>query len=295
VIFNVMRFSTHDGPGIRTTVFFNGCPLACWWCHNPESQSLRPSAMYSAARCRHCGDCIAACPESAIEEVDGVLRTSESCQRCGACAEACQADARQLAGRHISLADLLSGIERDLVFFEQSGGGVTLSGGEPLAQPRFTRALLAALSARGIHTAVETCGYAHAEVFASIAPLARLLLFDLKVVDSDKHKLYTGVENVPILANLARAAGMGMPVRVRIPLVPGINDSPSDARQFAACLSDLRLPDVDLLPYHRTAEDKYHRLGWNYRLADTPEPSPGDIARFAAVLADAGLRVNTGG
>lgn len=290
-----MRFSTHDGPGIRTTVFFNGCPLACWWCHNPESQSLRPSAMYSAERCRHCGDCMAACPEGAIEDVDGTLRTSVSCRRCGACVEACQAEARRLAGRQISLRDLVAEIERDLVFFEQSGGGVTLSGGEPLAQPRFTRALLEACRERGIHTAVETCGYAHAEVFASIAPLARLLLFDLKLVDNDRHKLYTGVENLPILANLARAAGLGVPIRVRIPLVPGINDGDGDARQFAACLRELRLFDVDLLPYHRTAEDKYHKLGWNYRLGDTPEPRPEDLARFAAVLTDAGLRVKTGG
>ena len=251
--------------------------------------------MYSAERCRHCGDCIEACAEGAIEEVHGTLRTAETCKRCGTCVEACQADARRLAGRPISLGDLMTEIERDLVFFEQSGGGVTLSGGEPLAQPRFTRALLEACRARGIHTAVETCGYAHAEVFASIARLARLLLFDLKVVDGDKHKLYTGVENRPILANLARAASLGVPLRVRIPLVPGINDSPGDARQFADCLSELRLGDVDLLPYHRTAEDKYHRLGWNYRLGNTPEPTAEEMARFAAVLRESGLRVSTGG
>ena len=251
--------------------------------------------LYSAERCRHCGDCIGACPEGALEEADGTLRTMDACQRCGNCVEACPADARHLAGRQIRLQDLLAQIERDLVFFEQSGGGVTLSGGEPLAQPRFTRALLTALRERGIHTAVETCGYAHAEVFTSIAPLVRLLLFDLKVVDNDKHKLYTGVENVPILANLARAASMNIPIRVRIPVVPGINDGAADARQFARCLSELRLLDVDLLPYHRTAEDKYHRLGWNYRLSGTPELRPEELERFAAVLTDAGLRVKTGG
>jgi len=289
-----MRFSTRDGPGIRTTVFFNGCPLACWWCHNPESQSLRPSPMYSAERCRHCGDCISACPEHAIEEEDGELRTGKNCRRCGTCAEACQADARRLAGRVISLRDLLAEIERDLVFFEESGGGVTLSGGEPLAQPRFTRALLAACRERGIHTAVETCGYAHAEVFASIAPLARLLLFDLKVIDPDKHKLFTGVDNRPILANLARAAGCGIPLKVRVPVVPGLNDSPDDARQFVSCLTALRLQDVELLPYHNTGSEKYHRLGWNYRLPDTPNASPEDLARFAAPLIAAGLHVETG-
>jgi pyruvate formate lyase activating enzyme len=290
-----MRFATHDGPGIRTTIFFNGCPLACWWCHNPESQSLRPSAMYAEERCRHCGDCIQACPERAIEEVNGVLRTRDTCRRCGTCADACQADARRLAGRRVSLSELLAEIERDLVFFEQSGGGVTLSGGEPLAQPRFTRALLAACRARRIHTALETCGYAHAEVFSSIAPLAALLLFDLKLVDSDKHRLYTGVDNGPILANLARAASNGIPLKVRIPVVPGLNDTPGDLAQFARCLTELRLRDVELLPYHRTGSEKYHRLGWNYRLPDMPEPAPEAMARFAAVLAAAGLHVETGG
>jgi pyruvate formate lyase activating enzyme len=290
-----MRFSTHDGPGIRTTVFFNGCPLACWWCHNPEGQSLRPSAMYAADRCRHCGDCISACPERAIEEVDGTLRTANTCRRCGTCVDACQADARRLAGRQVTLAALMSEIERDLVFFEQSGGGVTLSGGEPLAQPRFTRALLTACCERAIHTVLETCGYAHAEVFTSIAPLAGLLLFDLKLVDADKHKLYTGVSNAPILANLARAAASGVPVKVRIPLVPGLNDTPADAAHFARCLTDLRLRDVELLPYHRTGTEKYHRLGWNYRLPDTPDASPEQLARVAAVLTAAGLHVETGG
>ena len=289
-----MRFSTHDGPGIRTTVFFNGCPLACWWCHNPESQSLRPSPMYSEDRCRHCGDCVAACPEHAIEESGGTLRTRETCRRCGTCVDACQADARRLAGRRVTLRDLVAEIERDLVFFEQSGGGVTLSGGEPLAQPRFTRALLTACRERGIHTAVETCGYAPAEVFASIAPLACLLLFDLKVVDRDKHKLFTGVDNAPILANLARAAALNTRLKVRIPVVPGLNDSPADARQFAACLAELRVRDIELLPYHRTGSDKYHRLGWNYRLPDTPDATPDDLAPFAAVLDAAGLNVATG-
>lgn len=289
-----MRFSTHDGPGIRTTVFFNGCPLACWWCHNPESQSLRPSPMYNEERCRHCGDCIAACPEHAIEEIDGALRTRETCRRCGTCVDACQADARRLAGRRVTLRDLVAEIERDLVFFEQSGGGVTLSGGEPLAQPRFTRALLKACRERGIHSAVETCGYAHAEVFASIAPLASLLYFDLKVVDSDKHKLFTGVDNALILANLARAAALSVPLKVRIPIIPGLNDSPADARQFAACFGELRVPEIELLPYHHAGTDKYHRLGWNYRLPDTPEATPDDLARFAAALAATGLHVTTG-
>jgi pyruvate formate lyase activating enzyme len=289
-----MRYTTHDGPGIRTTVFFKGCPLACWWCHNPESQAPRPSPLYFAERCRHCGDCVAACPEHAIEEADGALRTRETCRRCGACADACQAEARQLAGRTVSLEGLLAEIERDLIFFEESGGGVTLSGGEPMAQPRFVRALLVACRERGIHTAIETCGYAHAGVFSAIAPLAGLLLFDLKLVDSGRHKQYTGVENRLILANLARAASSGVTVKVRIPVVPGVNDRAADIAQFAACLADLRLRQVELLPYHRTGTEKYRRLGWNYRLPATLEPAPADMERFAAALSSAGLRVEIG-
>jgi pyruvate formate lyase activating enzyme len=163
-----------------------------------------------------------------------------------------------------------------------------------LAQPRFTRALLAACRERGINTAIETCGYAYAEVFASIAPLANLLLFDLKVVDANKHKLLTGVDNGPILANLARAAGWGVPLTVRIPVVPGLNDGPADAQQVASCLAALRLRHVELLPYHNTGSEKYHRLGWNYRLPDTPHASADEVARFAAPLAAAGLHVETG-
>ena len=200
-----------------------------------------------------------------------------------------------MAGRSVSLGGLLAEIERDLIFFEESGGGVTLSGGEPLAQPRFVRALLAACRERGIHTAIETCGYAHADVFSAIAPLANLLLFDLKLVDSAKHKRYTGVGNRPILANLSRAAASGLPVKVRIPVVPGVNDAAEDIAQFAACLTQLGLRDVELLPYHRTGVEKYRRLGWSDRMPATAEPAPHDLASFAATLRTAGLNVDIGG
>ena len=158
-----MRFATHDGPGIRTTVFFKGCPLACRWCHNPESQDFRPELLTFPERCRHCGDCLAVCPEDT---------SRERCRRCGRCAEACQAEARQMAGRRVALPDLLAEIERDRIFHEESGGGVTLSGGEPMAQPRFAASLLAACRERGIHSALETCGFARPQVFLPIARLA---------------------------------------------------------------------------------------------------------------------------
>src|SRR5579872_3341838 len=155
-IFNIQRFSTHDGPGIRTTVFLKGCPLSCWWCHNPESQSFRPEVLYYEERCRHCGDCIGACPQHNIREIDGLLLTGDHCAHCGTCAEACVAEARRAAGRTVTLGELVAEVEKDIVFFDDSGGGVTLSGGEPASQAAFSIAFLEACRSRGIHTAIET-------------------------------------------------------------------------------------------------------------------------------------------
>ena len=294
VIFNIMRFSTHDGPGIRTTVFFKGCPLSCWWCHNPESQNSQPDRLYFAERCRHCGDCVAACPEQAIEQIDGEVRTSDRCTLCGTCVDSCQAEARQLAGRRIALGEVVREIEKDLVFFEESGGGVTLSGGEPAAQPRFAAALLRACRERGIHTVLETCGYARTDVFLRVALLAAEVLFDLKLLDPVRHRHYTGVSNRRILQNLEQLARR-QAVVVRIPVIPGINDSPEDVRQFADYLAAIPIRRVELLPYHRFGAEKYRRLGWTYKLTDTPEPAPAEIALFRGALAETGLNATVGG
>ncbi len=289
-----MRFATHDGPGIRTTVFLKGCPLACTWCHNPESQSFRPDILYFADRCRHCGECIAACPEHAIEERDGKLRTGDTCKRCGHCLEFCMAEARQIAGRPCTVEELLREVERDLIFFEESGGGVTLSGGEPLSRPQFVSAFLRGCRDRGIPTAIETCGFAHPDVFLEVASLAGLVLFDLKLVDPEKHRRYTGVANSGILRNLEALARLRHPMKVRIPVVPGINDSADDAGAFARCLAPLGVP-VELLPYHAIGAEKYRRLNRIYRLNGTPEPAPADLARFRNRLMFAGVNVEAGG
>jgi pyruvate formate lyase activating enzyme len=286
-----MRFSTQDGPGIRTTVFFKGCPLSCWWCHNPESQRLQPELLYLEERCRHCGDCITACPQHAIQQVDGTVRTSALCRRCGQCTEVCHAEARQIAGRRMSVAELVAEIERDLIFFEESGGGVTLSGGEPLAQPRFVSALLGSCRDRGIPTVLETCGYAPSEVFLTVALAADLVLFDLKLMDPVKHKQYTGVSNRRILSNLKELVARGRPVTVRIPVMPWINDADDEIRQFAGYLVGLPVSQVELLPYHHIGAGKYKRLGLTYRLSDAPRPSPADLARFSDALTRAGLNV----
>jgi pyruvate formate lyase activating enzyme len=260
-VFNIMRFSTHDGPGIRTTVFFKGCPLSCWWCHNPESQRFQPDVLYFEERCRHCGDCLATCPE-------GV--TDFGCRRCSVCAEACQSEARQVAGKRMTADEVVREVERDLIFFEESGGGVTLSGGEPVAQPRFAEAVLRACRERRIHAVLETCGFAHPEVFLRVALAADLVLFDLKLMDPVRHKRYTGVSNRGILRNLEQLVERGRAVRVRIPVVPGINDSEEDAADFAEYLKRLAIRDVELLPYHHIGIEKYRRLGLSYKLAETP-------------------------
>jgi len=315
VVFNIMRFSTQDGPGIRTTVFFKGCPLSCWWCHNPESQRLQPELLYLEERCRHCGDCVTACPQHAIEQINGTVRTSAHrsfpwppapgpwplvegavhtsalCRRCGHCTEVCQAEARQIAGRRLTVGELVAEIERDLVFFEESGGGVTLSGGEPLAQPRFVSALLGACRDRGIPTALDTCGYAHSAVFLDVALAADLVLFDLKLMDPARHKQYTGVGNRRILANLEALVARGRPVTVRIPVMPGINDSDDDIRQFTRYLTGLPASQVELLPYHHVGAGKYKRLGLTYRLPAAPQPTEADLARFSDALTRAGLKV----
>ncbi len=295
VVYHIMRFAVHDGPGIRTTVFFKGCPLACRWCHNPESQSYQPLPMYFDQHCRHCGDCVAACPQNAIQHRDRVPHTDLArCTRCGTCVETCAADARAICGRRVGVSQLLSEIDRDVVFFDDSHGGVTLSGGEPLAQPRFALALLRACRELRLHTTVETCGFSPAATFQAVTGQADLLLFDLKLLDRDRHRRYSGVPNDGILRNLEALAGSGRPLIVRIPVIPGINDSGEDAAGFAHYLSRIGVPDVHLLPYHRTGSDKYRRLGMALRLECDP-PSMERLEQFARPLQAAGLKVQIGG
>lgn len=290
LVFNIVRFSLHDGPGIRTTVFLKGCPLTCWWCHNPESQAFEPSPMHLENRCRLCGDCVAVCPQGAISLEGGVVRTSAQCRRCGACVEACVAGARQLAGKRMTVSEVLREVERDIVFFDESGGGVTLSGGEPLGQPAFAEALLTACRERRIHSALDTSGFAQRDVVLRAGELADLVLYDLKLADAAAHEEATGVSNALILSNLKALVEAGRNVIVRVPLIPGVSDVPA----MAGVVRRLGLRRIDLLPYHKIGIDKYNRLGMKRRDGVEPPP-PEEVKRIAGELEALGFEVRIGG
>lgn len=222
IIFDVKRFSIHDGPGIRTTVFFKGCPLACLWCHNPESQSRAPQIMLRPSRCIACGACVDECAEGAITwNGGGVLTNRALCTSCGVCTQACVAEARELVGRKVTTAEIMAEISRDLAFYDESGGGVTFSGGEPLLQADFLLELLRECKRQEIHTAVDTSGAASWAALAQIAPFVDLFLYDLKLMDEARHKAATGAGNRLILDNLGRLAATGAAIQLRVALIPG--------------------------------------------------------------------------
>jgi len=288
VIFDIQRFSVHDGPGIRTTVFLKGCPLRCLWCHNPEGISPNPELMFFEYRCLGCGTCAKVCPEGAIRgEPRGKPQVDRmKCLGCGRCAEACPSGAWRLVGKRISVEELLSTLERDVLLYDRSGGGVTFSGGEPLFQPDFLRAALKACKEQGMHTVVDTSGFAPPAVLEEIAPLTDLFLFDLKPMDAEEHRRYTGVPNRLIHENLRRLVELRRPVVVRVPLIPGITDTERNIQALVAFLAELGkgIQRVELLPYHDVAE-KYARLGKAYSLPPIPRPSEEHLAALRARLA----------
>lgn len=292
LIFDIRRYSIHDGPGIRTTVFFKGCPLRCWWCHNPESQSTQPELMLRLGRCTACGECQSVCPQGAIS-VEGVTSTDrERCLACGECAQVCYSGAREMVGRKMNVEQVMAEIERDVLFYDQSGGGVTFSGGEPLMQAGFLLSLLSACRERGIHTTLDTSGYASRAVIQQIYPYVDLFLYDLKLMDPARHKQYIGASNRPILGNLRWLSERGCSLVVRIPLVPTVNDSQADLHQFGQFLAGLpHLDGVELMPYHAIALAKYESLGRSYHLPALLPPDSMQVEHAADILREYGLKL----
>jgi pyruvate formate lyase activating enzyme len=296
-VFDIKKFSIHDGPGIRTTVFLKGCPLDCWWCHNPESQSVQPELMVRPQRCISCGACLVACTHGAISsQGDAIITDQDRCAVCGACVETCYAEAREMVGRTMTVNDVMAVIARDIPFYDESGGGATFSGGEPLLQPAFLLALLQECRAQEIHTALDTCGFASWTTLERIRPHVDLFLYDLKLMDEERHRQFTGVSNTPILRNLVKLSENGHEIIIRFPLVPGFNDDHDNIRKLAAFIARLPGPvQVDVLPYHHTAADKYQRLNRHYALSNTRPPDEEAVTEIRRMLEAEDLTVKIGG
>jgi pyruvate formate lyase activating enzyme len=291
-IFDIKKFSINDGPGLRTTVFFQGCPLSCPWCHNPEGRSTKPVLMYRANRCALCGECVKVCNRNAIHINGRVITDRELCDTCGRCVTACYSDARELSGYRVSVDEIMTQIERDRPFYEQSGGGVTFSGGEPLLQPRFLKKLLLACREAGISTAVDTSGYCTWNDLESILNLTDLFLYDLKLMDDTRHRAIVGVSNRVILDNLKKLNRAGCSLYIRFPLIPSINDDEDNLRQMAAFLSDLEgIKGVELMGYHEIGLAKYEALDLNYTLKNIHPPSKEQTQEAASSLSYLGLQV----
>ncbi|MGD0221963.1 MAG: glycyl-radical enzyme activating protein [Terriglobia bacterium] len=295
-IFDVQRFSIHDGPGIRTTVFFKGCLLHCPWCSNPESLNSSANLLYSRASCLKCGRCVQVCPEGALTLAeDGVVVDRDKCSVCDECSQVCPSGALRVVGQRVTVAEVLREVARDAVFYQHSGGGMTLSGGEPLFQPDFALGLLEGARALGIHTAVETNGSTSEDIIRGVLSRADLILYDMKHTDPARHRAATGESNSAILRNARLAASLGIMMVIRVPVVPGFNDDLDQISAIGEFARGLNLSELHLLPYHKYGVAKYVALGRPYTLLDAQTPPASQMDLFRQKLVALGLKVRIGG
>jgi len=297
LVSNIQRYSVNDGPGIRTTVFLKGCPLACKWCHNPESISPERQLMLREDRCIGCGECMLVCGGQAISRDRGRPVTDRrKCLRCGRCTEVCHAEARSLVGREMSTEEVIAEVSKDKVFYAPSGGGVTFSGGEPFLQSEFLLSLLKAAGAGNVHTAVDTSGYASPALLDEASELVDLFLYDIKAIDDTRHRGFTGVSNGLILENLRRLVARQNQVVVRVPIIPAVNDDPAEILKIGVFVASLGgIGEIHVLPYHESGVDKYRRLGQEYGMEYAGQPSAESLGLIAAELTKYVPRVVIGG
>jgi pyruvate formate lyase activating enzyme len=303
LIFDIRRYSINDGPGIRITIFMKGCPLRCTWCHNPESQSPKVQKLYTASKCIGAQDCIEICPENALTLTpDGIVTDVEVCTLCGKCADACPSKAIEMSGKLYSTEKLLTIIEKERVHIDQSGGGVTFSGGEPLMHPDFLIEMLDACGEKGLHRAVDTCGFVPVKTLLEVARRTDLFLFDLKLMNPEKHKQWTGFSNRLILKNLKLLAENGANINIRIPLIKNVNTAfisklPKNISDSVPRLRDAEPVKhvVNLLPYHNIASGKYQKLEIPYYEGDMDEPSENEIQKAVEIFEKYDLTTEIGG
>lgn len=296
IIFDIQRYSIHDGPGIRTIVFLKGCPLACPWCSNPESQKTAPEIEYSAVDCLRCRRCITACPRQALTESNDEIRIDRRrCDMCGECLKVCAAEALRFVGKGMTVSQVMAVVEKDKVFYQKSGGGITLSGGEPLMQPQFSAALLARCKSQDIHTAIETTGFQVWDKMWPVIQKADVVLLDIKLWDSLRHYEIVGVTNKLILENTKKMVDSGKQVIIRVPIIPGYNDRVEELKEIATFARRIGVKELNLLPYHRLGEAKYRRLGREYQLNEVKVPTVEEIEAVAKQLQIADLKIQVGG
>jgi len=298
LIFDIKRYAINDGPGIRVVIFFKGCNLHCAWCHNPESISAKVEKMYTPVKCIKCGSCVEACPENAITLTpNGIITDPDLCKLCGKCAEVCPTKAIEMSGKEMTVAEIMDIIEKERIFFDQSGGGVTFSGGEPLVHKKMLIELLDECRKRKIHTAVDTAGYAGVETILEIAKRTDLFLYDLKIMDTEMHSKWTSMGNDKILQNLKAIAQTGSHIIIRIPLVGGINDTDENIEQTAKFISGLsgEKKIVHLLPYHNIAQHKYVKLGKSDDFEMLKEPDKETLAKAILKFGEYGIVASVGG
>ncbi len=298
-VFDIQHYSIHDGPGIRTTVFLKGCPLRCMWCQNPESQNLKPELYFIADKCRGCGVCVDLCPEQAISVDSGIARTDRiRCTACGACVPGCPFEARKIAGTSMTVDDVIREIEGDTPFYAESGGGITVSGGEALSQPAFAAEILKGCREKGIHTVVETSGFGAWITLRSVLENADLVLFDFKHMNEGRHVEGTGVSNRTILENAVKIRNdLGISLTARMPVIPGYNDSEENVSAMAEFIASRLKPPVEvhLLPYHAMGEGKREHIGRTGGGFKSETPSAGRMHELKELVESYGLSARIGG